>query len=179
MQEVHAFATYFTWFVRVVNLGHVGDLNRSDIFIYIYKIELIRWWDVPRDFCALLQFNKLETVRAEFLQIKSICRGGETSQGFPHLGLSFFVLFPQDLTNKPLEHTPHSHKWRFPSWSPGGMFQRFVNWILDFPHTKTGELQTPGLGHAGALYRARPSTLGCCRRGQGWCYHLATFSKGF
>ena len=58
-------------------------------------------------------------------------------------------------------------------------FPRFVNWILDFPHTKTGELQTPGLGHAGALYRARPSTLGCCRRGQGWCYHLATFSKGF
>ena len=36
----------------------------------------------------------------------------------------------QDLTNKPLEHTPPRHKWRFPSWSPGGMFQRFVNWIF-------------------------------------------------
>ena len=47
----------------------------------------------------------------------------------------------QDLTNKPLEHTPPCHKWRFPSWSPGGMFQRFVNWILDKNHAFNNELE--------------------------------------
>ena len=92
-----------------------GDLNRSDIiylYIYIYDflIELIRR-DVPTGiFVCYFKLINLKLYSAEFLQIKSICRGVETSQGFPHLGLSFFVLFPQDLTNKPLEHTPHCHK---------------------------------------------------------------------